>query len=236
VGQLAAWAAMAKMDFARRPVAGLAGEFELLHPIRPGQRLELTADLDTVEADAAAYGGSVLVDGIQVIRLSHCVGPMLAVEEFDDPAALRARFEVLCNGGATPGGFGGLPAFPLARVGGEAGQSVAATLQVPTQANFFADHFPRRPVFPGTLLMNASLELAALLAKELAAPASGVAWGLRGVSDVKLRAFTPPGEVLDIEARLHQRSAAAAMVNVEIRKGRRVVGGARVRLAPEERR
>ena len=235
VGQLAAWAAMAKMDFARRPVAGLAGEIEMLHPIRPGQRLELTADLDTVEADAAAYGGSVLVDGIVVIRLRHCVGPMLAVEDFDDPAALRARFGVLCNGGATPGGFGGLPAFPLERTGGDAGQSVTATLHVPVHANFFADHFPRRPVFPGTLLMNASLELAALLAKELAAPATGAVWALRGVSDVKLRAFTPPGEVLEIEARLNQLSPEAATVKVEIRKGKRAVGGARVRLTPEGR-
>jgi 3-hydroxymyristoyl/3-hydroxydecanoyl-(acyl carrier protein) dehydratase len=232
VGQLAAWAAMAKMDFARRPVAGLAGEFELLHPVQPGQRLELTADLETVDDGAAAYGGTVLVDGVLAIRLTHCVGPMLAVEDFDDPAALRARFGVLCNGGATPGGFGGLPAFPLARTGGETGQSVTATLHVPTQANFFADHFPRRPVYPGTLLMNASLDLAALLAKELDVPRTGTSWVLRSVSDVKLRAFTPPGEVLEIEARLHQLSPEAANVKVEIRKSKRVVGGARVRLTP----
>ncbi len=235
VGQLAAWAAMAKMDFARRPVAGLAGEIEMLHPIRPGQRLELTAELDTVEADAAAYGGSVLVDGLEVIRLRHCVGPMLAVADFDDPAALRARYAVLCNGGAPPGSFGGLPAFPLERTGGEAGLRVTATLHVPTQADFFADHFPRRPVFPGTLLMNACLELAALLAQELAAPAGGGAWALRGVADVKLRAFTPPGEVLEIEAQLNQLSPDTVTVNVAIRKGRRIVGGARVRLTPEER-
>ena len=236
VGQLAAWAAMAKMDFTRRPVAGLAGEIEMLHPIRPGQRLELTADLDTVEADAAAYGGSVMVDGLMVIRLTHCVGPMLPVEDFDDPAALRARYGVLCNGGATPGAFGGLPVFPLTRSGGEAGRRVAATLHVPTQADFFADHFPRRPVFPGTLLMNASLDLAALLATEWAAHSDGAAWGLRSVSDVKLRAFTPPGEVLEIEARLNELSSLAATVKVEIRKGKRVVGGARVQLLPEDRR
>ncbi len=233
VGQLAAWAAMAKMDFARRPVAGLAGEIELLHPIRPGQRLELLAELDTVEPDAAAYGGSVMVDGVAAVRLTHCVGPMLAVEDFDDPAALRARYEVLCNGGATPGGFGGLPEFPLERTGGEAGQRLAATLHVPDQAEFFADHFPRRPVFPGTLLMNASLELAALLATELKLPAGGTRWTLRSVSDVKLRAFTPPGDILDIEARLNQLDPTAATVHVEIRKNKRIVGGARVRLTPE---
>jgi hypothetical protein len=56
---------------------------------------------------------------------------------------------------------------------------------------------------------------------------------LSGVSDVKLRAFTSPGEVLEIIARLDQLSTDAATVSVETRKGKRVVGGARVLLAPE---
>lgn len=235
VGQLAAWAAMATVDFERRPVAGLAGEIELLHPVRPGQRLELAADLETVNPDAASYAGMARVDGIPVIRLRHCVGPMMAVEEFDDPSALRARFEVLCQEGAKPGGYRGVPAFPLERIGGEAGQRLVATLQVPVHAELFGDHFPRRPVFPGSLLMNANLELAAGLAGEMPAPTSGGAWVLRGVSDVKLRAFTPPGEVLEIEARLTAHSNHAVSVSVETRKGKRVVGGARVWLAPEDR-
>ncbi len=37
IGQLAAWAAMAAVEFGQRPVAGLAGSIELLHaPVRPG--------------------------------------------------------------------------------------------------------------------------------------------------------------------------------------------------------
>jgi 3-hydroxymyristoyl/3-hydroxydecanoyl-(acyl carrier protein) dehydratase len=235
VGQLAAWAAMATVDFERRPVAGLAGEIELLHSVQPGQQLELAADFDTVDPDAASYGGTAQVDGITVVRLRHCVGPMMAVEDFDDPQALRARFAVLCNGGAEPGGFGGIPDFPLERIGGETGQQAIATLQVPANAYFFADHFPRRPVFPGTLIMKANLELAAALAREMPAPATGVEWALRGVSDVKLRAFTSPGEVLEILARLDQLSTDAATLSVETRKGKRVVGGARVLLVTKER-
>jgi len=235
VGQLAAWAAMATVDFQRRPVAGLAGEIELLRPIQPGQRLELAADFDTVDQDAASYGGMAQVDGLPVVRLRHCVGPMMAVEDFDDPEALRARFAVLCNGGAEPGGFGGIPDFPLERIGGDTGQRAIATLQVPANAYFFADHFPRRPVFPGTLIMKANLELAAGLAREMPAPAIGGEWALRSVSDVKLRAFTSPGEVLEISARLDRISTDAATLNLETRKGKRVVGGSRVLLAPEVR-
>jgi len=235
VGQLAAWAAMATVDFKRRPVAGLAGEIVLLHPVRPGQRLELAVDLDTVDLDAASYAGTAHADGIPVIRLRHCVGPMMAVDHFDDPEALRARFELLCNEGAVPGGFGGVPALPLERIEDEAGQRAIAILRVPAQGDFFADHFPRRPVFPGSLLINASMELAAALAGEMPAPAAGGSWALRVISDVKLRAFTPPGSVLEIEARLNQLSPQAATMSVEARKGKRVISGVRVGLAPEDR-
>jgi len=149
VGQLAAWGAMAALDFQRRPVAGLAASIELLSPVRPGQVLELAADLETVDAEAAAYDGTAHADGIPVIRLRHCVGPMVAVEEFDDPQALRERFALLRGAGATPGAFGGVPPFELHHNGGEDGQTLRGTLRVPRDAHFFADHFPRRPVLPG---------------------------------------------------------------------------------------
>ena len=233
VGQLAALAAMAAVDFKCRPVAGLAGSVELFSAVRPGQVLELAAELETVDAEAAAYGGMAQTDGIPVIRLQHCVGPMMPLEEFDDPQALRARFALLQADGAVPGGFGGVPSFAFDPAGGEAGQSLRATLRVPTSAPFFADHFPRRPVFPGSLLMNANLELAAALAAQLPAPMAGGSWTLRCLKDVKLRAFTPPGETLEIEARLSQLSTDGATVTVETRNGKRVVSGARVRLSAE---
>jgi 3-hydroxymyristoyl/3-hydroxydecanoyl-(acyl carrier protein) dehydratase len=233
VGQLAAWAAMSALDFKCRPVAGLAASIDLLSPVRPGQVIELAASLETLDAEAVAYDGTAQVDGMPVIRLRHCVGPMMPIEEFDDPQSLRERFALLRGAGATPGAFRGVPSLALVHAGGEDGQSLRATLHVPGQAAFFADHFPRRPVLPGTLLMNSNLELVAKLAANLPAPLAGPGWVLKGLSDVKLRAFTPPGETLAVEARLIQLSTTAATVNVETRAGKRIICGASVRLLPE---
>lgn len=233
VGQLAAWAGMAALDFQRRPVAGLVGRVEFLAPVRPGQRLDLFVDLETVEADAVAYGGGAAIGGVPVIRLEHCVGPMLLVADFDDPAAVRARFALLCGAGAAPGAFRGLPTFAPQTTAGEPGQWLRATLPVPANAVFFADHFPRRHVFPGTLLLEANLRLVAALARELPAP-PGHAWKLQSVTDVKLRAFTPPGETLELEARLERRAETDAHFLLEMRKGLRPVGGARARLTLEK--
>jgi 3-hydroxymyristoyl/3-hydroxydecanoyl-(acyl carrier protein) dehydratase len=233
VGQLAAWAAMAAVDFKCRPLAALAGNIDLLSPVRPGQALELTAELSSVDTEAVAYDGTAQAKDGPVLRLKHCVGPMMPLEEFDEPQALRERFALLCGDGALPGAFRGVSPPALDPVGGEPGESLRALLRVPVSAPFFADHFPRRPLFPGTLLMHANLELASALACQWPAPAAGGRWMLRSLSGVKLRAFIPPGETLEIEARSHQRSADAATVSVGARNSRRIIGGARVQFAPE---
>ncbi|HXG47837.1 MAG TPA: hypothetical protein VNO52_09445, partial [Methylomirabilota bacterium] len=204
VGQLAAWAAMATVGFTHRPVAGLAGRIELGTGPQPGHWLELEAELESVDAEAVAYAGRARAGGEPVIRLEHCVGPMLPVVEFDDPQALRERFELLRGGGATPGLFGGLPELTPVPAESEPGRLMRATLAVPAQAPFFADHFPRRPVFPGSLLMHANLQLAAALAAQLPPPAAGGRWTVGFVADMKLRSFIPPGSVLALEVRLDE--------------------------------
>ena len=79
--------------------------------------------------------------------------------------------------------------------------------------------------------MNLNLQLAAGLAAELPVPAPGAAWNLQSVTDVKLRTFTPPGEILQCEAKVCEYSARSALLTVETRKGKKTVGGAKVRFA-----
>jgi 3-hydroxymyristoyl/3-hydroxydecanoyl-(acyl carrier protein) dehydratase len=326
VGQLAAWSAMAAVGFQRRPVAGIAGGVELLGVVHPGQTLELGAELETADNDAVAYGGSASVEGVPILRLTHCVGPMVPMEEFDDPAAVRSRFERLHREGTASGGFQGLPPLSFERAGGETGQVARATFVVPSSSDFFADHFPRRPVFPGSLLLHANLQLAAQLVNELPSPepmpgartalsarsqlnrhadkavrapgdgrfmalmrdlgiveaspepgslpeperrapaqqaraepepgvpkpdrespagnqasddscrepiGSAPRWRPRSVSNMKLRAFIPPGEILELEARLGEASDRAVVLVVETRRGRRLLSNGCVTFVAE---
>ena len=228
VGQLAAWAAMAAVDFSHRPVAGIAGKIELLSPVRPGQVLDLVVELESVDKEAVGYSGSAHAGGVPVIRLSDCVGPMLPVEDFDDPQLVRDRFHLLRADGLPPGGFGGLPLIGVDHYGGEWGDSTQAVLQVPMGAPFFDDHFPRRHVFPGTLLMHGNLQIAAILAAEVSSVAAEGAWVPRVVSDVKLRTFISPGEALDLKATRTGLSETELEVTVESRIGPRLIGSAKI--------
>ena len=235
VGQLAAWAAMAAVDFQCRPVAGIAAEVHLLSPVHPGQVLQLAADLESVDSEAISYDGTAHADGIPIIHLQHCVGPMLPLETFDDPQKLRDRFALLQAAGAAPGAFDGLPPLPLLIHPSDAiGLTLRATLQVPQSAPFFGDHFPRRPAFPGALLMKSNLELAASLAEHLPQPAAGGRWVPQGASDMKIRTFTLPGDTLEMKASLSRISNNEAIINVETRKGTQLTGSVRVRLSTKE--
>jgi len=225
VGQLAAWAAMAAGNFENRPVAGLAGSIEMLQTPSAGQVLELAADLEHVDAESVQYRGAAHLNGKVVIRLEDCVGPMVPVADFDDPNSLRNRYKLLCGNGAEPGAFPGLPPQKFERTEGERGQTISAIFPVPPDAPLFADHFPRRPVFPGSLLMHLKIQLGAALASELPPPARGH-WTANRIQDMKLRSFIPPGAILQLDAKLKECANDSASISLEARAGQDLIATA----------
>ena len=232
VGQLAAWVAMDRVGYRGRPVAALATETVFEGDVAPGDQLELEVDIEDCDDAAISYGGRARANGRQVIELKHCLGPMLPVEDFDDPDALRERFRLLRGRGAAPGAFDGLPAFEVSVDSRVPGRSLAATLQVPEHAAFFGDHFPRRPVFPATLLLDVEMRLAMEFANaagnERAAKLSP-----RRMTSVKMRAFITPGQRvgIDVEALPSVDEDGNTRLGLRARVGERTVATARVDLA-----
>jgi len=230
VGQLAAWSSMAKLGFRLRPVAGLARETRFLRTVRPGDTLTLEAHLESCTDADVAYAGRASVDGEPVIVLEQCLGPMLPAEDFDAPERLRRDFDLLCGPGAPSDRFAGLPAFDLERTESVAGERVKATLHVPDSAAFFEDHFPRKPVFPATLLLDNLIRLAVGLARESVAFAAGPELAASRVLDVKVRAFIPPGEVLELSAERARGETDTYAARLAARANGKPVATARVEI------
>jgi 3-hydroxymyristoyl/3-hydroxydecanoyl-(acyl carrier protein) dehydratase len=210
IGQLAAWVSMAELEFGGRPVAALAGETRFHAVAPPGSTLELSVKIDSCDAGSVSYGGIAHAEGVPVLELERCLGPMLPAADFDDPELLRARFELLCDGGAQPDRFTGVHGPQFDVVDRVAGESVRAVLTVPEQAAFFADHFPRRPVFPATLLLNEQMKLAAALLED--GDDGGVSFAATRMLNVKMRAFILPGQSVDLQARVREREADSVRV------------------------
>lgn len=232
VGQLAAWASMSQLDFRFRPVAGLAGEALFTRDVAPGQTLDLEVSIESCDEGAISYGGTASVNGSQVLALRHCVGPMLPMEEFDAPEAVRADFEVLRGAGARAGRFQGVSPREVAVIERVPGERLRAELRVPEAAPFFADHFPRRPVFPGTLLLDTQIGLAVQLASEAAPLRDASVLAPVRVSDVKMRAFIPPGQVLELRFELQSATQEGATIGLVARANGKPVSTGRADIAP----
>ena len=235
VGQLAAWSAMAQLDFAHRPVAGLANAVHYHALPHPGCTLQLQADIERWDAEAVAYSGKAFVDGRLALELQDSVGPMLPMDEFDAPEAVRADFHTLMGAGAAPGRFGGVPEPVLRDLQAVPGERLSALLQVPEAADapYFADHFPRRPVFPGTLLMDALATLSLQLAQQSTPLAAAGPLVTQKVSQVKIRSFTAPGAQLQLEVVLQDIDALRARLKVSARSEDKTVATARIEVTPQ---
>jgi 3-hydroxymyristoyl/3-hydroxydecanoyl-(acyl carrier protein) dehydratase len=227
VGQLAAWVAMSHIGFRGRPVAALARETRFRHAARPGDTLDLAVEIGDCDDEAVAYRGWADIGGVRAIELDDCLGPMLPLVEFDDPAAMAERFALLADGGAPPGRFHGVERPRITRDGAK------ALLDVPAQAPFFNDHFPRRPVFPATLMLDAQIGLALELACESSQWPAGAALSPVRMTNVKVRSFTPPGTQLTLGAEMRDPVDGEATFMLSAHAEGKPVATARVVIAEQ---
>lgn len=95
----------------------------------------------------------------------------------------------------------------------ELGKRIIGIKNVTVNEPFFEGHFPKRPVMPGVLIIEAMAQIGAVLAyKSAPAQAQGKFIYLAGVDKVRFRKPVSPGDqiVFEIEI-LHQGSRACKM-------------------------
>jgi len=207
IGQLAGWIAIEHSQWRLRPVAGLVGECVIAAVPAAGDRVELAVEMDTCDDDAVAYSGSASIDGQPFVTLERCGAPMLALGDFDDPDAMKSRFALLRSATAPVEFAAPLnEAVELHNVAGA--DSARCSIVTPADASFYADHFPRKPVFPATLLLDAEIRLAVLALKNRHGGRMPATRAIR-ITDLKLRTFIAPGTAVALSAGLRDSDTSS---------------------------
>lgn len=229
VGQLAAWLAMEREGFRRRPVAAFASEVAVGIDPAPGMALDLAVEIFHFGHDAVSYGGNASSNGETLLTLRRCVSPLLPMTDFDDPDAVREDFDRLRGEGLPARDLSGAARHRvyLAVRERELGRRLVAEFRVPEQAPFFADHFPRRPLFPGTLLLDALMRIGTELAAEAIDAPRPTIVGVSRVRQVKLRAFIEPKALVSMTADVCATSDANVEVSLSARLGETRAASAR---------
>lgn len=202
LGQLAAWNVMHSLDFASRPVAGVVSSVIFSGAARPGETLTLESFIDELDEKAVSYHSVATVEGREVLRVEGALGPLLPMESFIDSTTVRAQFDAL---------FQTTPDHDLRclspinerllccdKITSEtSGEGLTGRLFVAPDAPWFADHFPRKPVLPMTVL----IECMSNLAREFLARNALQGYRLQEVRKIKMNAFVEPGSTLLVNVR-----------------------------------
>ncbi len=240
LGQLGAWTVMDAKDFAVRPVADVVGEVAITGHATIGDSILLDTTIDSVTDEAVFYHAVASVDGTAILALENALGPLLPIEEFNDPDELRRRLTRICRPGlqdallhprvGDPGAFDASFDEVLSF---EGGRKATAVRRLTGGETFLADHFPRKPVLPLSLLLESLLQLGQKLLGD-----GGTAYFPIAARKVKMGRFVEPGVSLEAKIRVLERNAESAWLRFrcEVDGARVCVGEAEYSTVPGERR
>ncbi len=206
LGQLAAWNVMVCNDFTQRPVAGLASSASLYRPVYVGETLLLESFIDHLDEASVQYHSVARVADEIVFSIDGALGPLLPMADFIDPALARQQFaEINRPGeylGVVPSSEQLVPANNTPRVApmcfdsiidSEPGVRLSAEKKITRAAPYFPDHFPNKPVFPMTVLLECKLNLAR---EFLARAGFQKSYRIAELRKIKMSDFIYPGDVL----------------------------------------
>jgi 3-hydroxyacyl-[acyl-carrier-protein] dehydratase len=107
----------------------------------------------------------------------------------------------------------------------QVGRSAEATKNVALSEDFFDDHFPRRPVMPGVLIVEGMAQLSGLLLEASLAERYGrnAKAVLTVLERTKFRDVVRPGDTLRYQAEVRSVNEDGGKVRVRAMRGDRVV-------------
>ena len=215
LAQLGGWLIMASTDFRKRAVPILDERSVYGGCVFSDAVIELNVELLELNDDTVVSRGEAFVDGVSVVRSDCCRGYLLPLDEFSDADENRREFSVLRSDKGKPA-----PLASVAKLVPHAGINVMAQQQqldgivhfapyskITTVKNvtscepYFMDHFPRKPVVPGVMLMTFMGETCQWLLREtLDTPIRARALVPSYVENVRFRKFVEPGDQLVMTA------------------------------------
>ncbi|KTD74574.1 hydroxymyristoyl-ACP dehydratase [Legionella tucsonensis] len=211
LGQLTAWNVMELQGFTRRPVAGIVASASMHRPAYVGETLLLESFIDRLDDSVMQYHSEAKVGNELVFRIEGALGPLLPMADFIDLDEVRQQFSEINRPGdwsviskeSAPGLNDDLimslelPIVPMTfdRVrSSQPGVSLVAEKRISRAAPYFADHFPKKPVLPLTVLLECKLNLAYEFIRR-----SGYLghYKVSELRKIKMSEFVYPGDILE---------------------------------------
>lgn len=205
VGQTSAWAVMKANNFKSRPVAGMANEVSILGRARVGDTVILEATIDALTEESVHYNALATVNGKPILRIENALGPILPMEDFISPEIAEQQFNTIYRPGDAPEPFASEQCIATDSVAPyivnfdhvvewEKGKHIKARKNISNNHPYFADHFPRKPVLPLTLLLECKIKLTHLFLEDMLGEEDASQFQLHSFRKIKMTRFVQPGD------------------------------------------
>lgn len=245
VAQLVSWIIIESADFTVRPVITVVDSYQSSGHAVPGDSLELVGTLSDINEQSALAEAFVLNNGKEILRISHAVAYLYPITELEDPEKTRIQFRNLYDPDYDVTAHRTYPSSNniqrenivlrertwIDRVLEPAETTrLAGIKNISATSDFFNDHFPLKPVFPGVMIMEAMISLSGMLAKTLLAD-QGIRRKkpvVKRCNKIKFRKFILPGDQLFVETEVKELSEGASLFNAKIRVGEKPAASASV--------
>ncbi|WP_412756341.1 hydroxymyristoyl-ACP dehydratase [Legionella bozemanae] len=211
LGQLAAWNVMELQGFTRRPVAGIVASASMHRRAYVGETLLLESFIKHLDDSVMQYHSEAKVGNELVFRIEGALGPLLPMADFIDLDEVRQQFSEINR----PGDWSviskesspvlnddlimglELPVVPMTfdRVrSSQPGVSLIAEKRISRAAPYFADHFPKKPVLPLTVLLECKLNLTYEFIRRAGYL---IHYKVSELRKIKMNEFVYPGDILE---------------------------------------
>lgn len=210
--QMSAWLAILDHDFQKRPLFLGEDDAELLGVVESGDQVELTVELGRYNEEVVETHGTAKVRGKTVFRSGCGRGFLVPMTDFDDPRIVAKRYAELSRPDLKPGRqVTALPdgshdnVWRLSRQRPvefvDAVISLTPLVESSTLKNvtvaeaFFIEHFPRRPVVPGVVLLSMILDACEMMVRVAPEPIGDRRYlTLERLTNARFRKMVEPGD------------------------------------------
>jgi 3-hydroxyacyl-[acyl-carrier-protein] dehydratase len=216
--QALSWLIVEARDFLVKPLITVLDSYTCFRHVQPGDQIEMEGQVESFQPESALAHARILLNKKPAAEIKHGVCYLYPLVELQDPESARRQFQNLTENKVPlpaaaqvktelPHSTGtALAARPWVDrvIEYEAGKKIVGIRNVTGTEDYFNDHFPRRPILPGVIIMDALTSAAQLLLGPVLA-GNGLDHKkavLQQAKKIKFRKLVQPGDQLLLEASL----------------------------------
>lgn len=249
IAQLISWLVIFSKDFSVKPIAVMTDNIKISGDAIPGDQMFIKVAIKSIHENEALCDGTIEVDGKIITELNHGVCAFIPMKELEDVSVVKDRafslagkrslLEFLDNSEQSlkkTEKFNNDNHFKLNLVDKildiEIGKHIQGVKNLTMTEDFIVDHFPKRHVMPGTMIIESLIQLSEKLLIETVKAKTGrnIRVLIKESRKIKFRQYVKPGDQMLLDVNLINLQDNTAIIKGKVTVREKLVASTQMEL------